>query len=87
MEIEDWRNKIDELENLLIETLNQRASYAVNIGKLKKAKGLPVFDSSREQAILDRVALKAEKAGGPLSPESMKRIFLTIMEETRKVED
>ena len=51
MDIAYWRKKIDELENNLIELLNNRANYAVKIGKIKKEKGLPVFDASREQEI------------------------------------
>ncbi|MCF0216549.1 MAG: chorismate mutase [Fibrobacteraceae bacterium] len=86
MEIEDWRKKIDEIEDTLILILNQRATSATEIGKIKKAKGLPVFDGSREQSILNRVEQKAVAAGGPLSAESFKRIFQVIMEETRKVE-
>ncbi|MBP5246357.1 MAG: chorismate mutase [Fibrobacter sp.] len=86
MDIANWRTKIDELENTLIELLNNRARYAVEIGKIKKEKGLPVFDSCREQEILNRVAEKAQKSGGPLSPESMQRIFQVIMTETRQVE-
>ena len=87
MEIEDWRMRIDELTDTLISLLNKRAEFATEIGKLKKEKGLPVFDASREEAVLAVVAEKAEKAGGPLSPESIQQIFKVIMEETRKVEE
>jgi chorismate mutase len=37
--------------------------------------------------VLAAVAEKAEKAGGPLSGDSVRRIFKVIMEETRKVEE
>jgi len=37
--------------------------------------------------VLAAVAEKAEKAGGPLSGESMRNIFKAIIEETRKVEE
>lgn len=90
MEIEDWRIRIDEINDELIALLNRRAQYATEIGKLKKAKGLPVFDASRENAVLARVgelAEKAQKDGGPLTPESIKNIFQAIMVETRKVEE
>ena len=87
MEIEDWRMRIDELTDTLISLLNKRAEFATEIGKLKKEKGLPVFDASREEAVLAVVAEKAEKAGGPLTPESIRQIFKVIMEETRKVEE
>ena len=68
MDINDWRIRIDELNDELIALLNKRASFAVEIGKIKKQKGLPVL--GREQAVLNLVAEKAAKAGGPLSPES-----------------
>ncbi|MCQ2124040.1 MAG: chorismate mutase [Fibrobacter sp.] len=84
MKIEDWRNRIDELNGELIALLNKRATYATEIGKLKKELGLPVLDASREQAVLDRVG---SMTNGPLSSDSIKKIFQTIMEETRKVED
>lgn len=84
MEISDWRIKIDALEDQIIKLLNERASYAVEIGKIKKEKGLPVFDASREQEILDRVASKSK---GPLHPESVSEIFAVLMRETRKIEE
>ena len=84
MNIEDWRNRIDELNDELIALLNKRASYATEIGKIKKEKGLPVFDASREDAILEKVSTLTK---GPLSPESIKNIFRVIMQETRKVEE
>lgn len=86
MDISNWRTRIDELENMIIELLNKRAAYAVEIGKIKKQEGLPVFDASREQEILNRVAEKTRAQNGSLSPESMQRIFQTIMTETRQVE-
>lgn len=87
MEIDDWRIRIDELTDTIISLLNRRAAYAAEIGKLKKEKGLPVFDAAREESVLNVVAEKAEKAGGPLQPDSVRNIFRTIMEETRKVEE
>ena len=87
MEIDDWRKRIDDLNDELIALLNRRAVFAAEIGKIKKAKGLPVFDAGREESVLARVAEMAESAGGPLSPESVSNIFRSIMEETRKVEE
>jgi chorismate mutase len=84
MDISHWRKDIDELEDQIIALLNKRTSYAVEIGKIKQEHGIPVLDATREKEILDRVALKTN---GPLSPDSIRAIFKTIMEETRKVED
>ena len=84
MSIEDWRNRIDELNDELIALLNKRATYATEIGKIKKQMGLPVFDAAREDAVLENVAALTK---GPLTPESIKNIFRVIMQETRKVEE
>jgi len=84
MKIEDWRIRIDELNEELIALLNKRATYATEIGKIKKQQGLPVFDASREQCVLEKVSTLTK---GPLTPESIKNIFQVIMQETRKVEE
>lgn len=84
MKIEDWRIRIDELNDEIIALLNKRATYATEIGKLKKELGLPVLDESREQAVLEKVGALTK---GPLTSDSIKAIFRTIMAETRKVED
>lgn len=87
MDIEELRSHIDALTDEIIALLNRRAEFATKIGMLKKELGLPVFDAVREKSVLDVVAGKALKAGGPLSPESVQKIFQVIMEETRKVEE
>ena len=87
MNIEDWRTRIDELNVELISLLNKRASFAHEIGKLKKQAGLPVLDQGREGQVLDSVEEIAKNQEGCLNPQSVKRIFQVIMEETRKVED
>ena len=87
MNIEDWRARIDELNVEIVSLLNKRASFAHEIGKLKKQAGLPVLDQGREGRVLDAVGEIAKNQDGPLDPQSVKRIFQVIMEETRKVED
>ena len=87
MNIEDWRARIDELNVEIVSLLNKRASFAREIGKEKKLAGLPVLDPERESRVLDAVGELARKGEGPLSEESIKRIFQVVMEETRKVED
>ena len=87
MTIEDWRARIDALNGELITLLNKRASFAHEIGKVKKQAGLPVLDEGREARVLNAVGKLAQKSGGPLTEESVKRIFQVIMEGTRKVED
>lgn len=83
MNINDLRKKIDIIEDELIIALNKRAEYSLEIGKIKKQEGLPVFIPNREKEILERVA---QKSNGPLSAEFIQNIFITIMEESRKLQ-
>ena len=82
-EIENLRQKIDSIEDSLISLLNERAKYVLEIGKIKKAQGLPIADSKREEIILKRVA---EKNPGPMSDEFMVDIFKKIIDESIKLE-
>ncbi len=39
MDIADWRKKIDDLDRKLVQLINERATCAVEIGKLKHTLG------------------------------------------------
>jgi chorismate mutase len=82
-EIEVLRQKIDDIEDELISLLNRRATYALEIGKIKRKQDLPISDAKREEIILNRVAKKNQ---GPVSDEFMKDIFKRIIEETTAME-
>ena len=83
MDISDWRKKIDSIDSQVIALLSERASYAVEIGKIKREMGLPIFDASREDEVLTALV---QQNPGPLSDTSIRRIFQTLMEETRVTE-
>lgn len=83
MEISDWRAKIDRIDSQVIQLLSERANYAVEIGKLKRVSKLPVFDAKRELEVLHFLE---KQNPGPLPASSIRRIFQTIMEETRNTE-
>ena len=50
MEIDWLRSKIDDLDVQILELISKRAELAVEIGKQKKAKGLPVFPPSGKKS-------------------------------------
>jgi chorismate mutase len=81
--IEDWRRRIDEIDQRLVELLNERSQCALEIGKLKSADGQPIYQPERERQVLAAV----EKASrGPLSPAAIRRLFERILDEARSVE-
>ena len=83
MDIEDWRKRIDELNGKLLALLNQRAQYALEIGKIKQATGQPVYAPDRETAVLNHLR---EVNTGPLSNDAVQRIFRQIIDESLRLE-
>jgi chorismate mutase len=82
-EMEGWRRRIDSIDDQLMRLLNSRSACAVEIGRIKRTLGLPVYSPEREAFILDRVA--AENPG-PLEPLALRRIFERVIDESRRLE-
>lgn len=83
MTIDDLRTEIDRLDSELLRIFNQRASLALQIGELKKATGLPVYDPGREKKIFQR--MKTENPG-PLDDQAIVRLFERVIDESRRLE-
>ena len=83
MDIADWRRKIDEIYQRLVELISQRAKAAHEIGKLKRGGGLPIYEPDRESAVLSHV-LKLNP--GPLPDSDLKRIYERIMDVMRQIQ-
>ena len=83
MDINDWRKRIDELDAQLVELLNERSSCAAEVGRLKHAAAVPLYQPEREREIVERVQ-RLNK--GPLRNEALKRLFERILDEARQVE-
>lgn len=83
MKIDDWRNRIDEIDRKLVELLNERASCALEIGLLKRADHLPIYQPEREREIFENVG-RANR--GPLEDTAVQRLFERILDEARSLE-
>ncbi|MBT3343356.1 MAG: chorismate mutase [Gemmatimonadetes bacterium] len=83
MDISDWRTRIDTLDQVIIDLLNRRMEYALEIGKLKHATGLKVRDAQREREVIDRLKAANE---GPLSDEAISDLYTRIIAEARHLE-
>ena len=55
MDISDWRQRIDELDEQIVQLISKRAEAAKAIGDLKRHSNLPVYEPGREQAVFDHV--------------------------------
>ena len=77
------RQKIDSIDQELINLIGQRAKLAQMIGRLKQANGLSLFDSGREK---DMIKLLVENNVGPLNDTSIIHIFREIISACRAVQ-
>ena len=72
-EIERIRKQIDQLDGKLLELLKERYEYTRLLGKIKKARRIPLKDPQRESDVLRSAHQLSMKMG--LDPEPVRRIF------------
>lgn len=83
MDIEDWRNEIDRIDEQLVELLNRRSHCAIEIGRIKRERGLPIYTPPRETEVIQNVV---RLNNGPLAPDAIRRLFERIIDESRSLE-
>ena len=76
MSLDELRQKIDAIDEKLVELINERARVAVEVGKLKQGSETPIYVPHREKAVLDKIA---EINKGPLPDKAISAIWREIM--------
>ena len=84
MDLSDWRERIDCLDQRLVDLLNERMSCAQEIGLIKKAEGRPVRDPERERLLLDKLKAYNE---GPIKSDSLEAIYRQIIQAAVDLEE
>jgi chorismate mutase len=82
--LDELRDDIDRVDEVLVRLLNERARVACEIGVLKKALGVEVYQPEREKQVLAHV--RGVAAEGPLGPDAIVRLFERIIDEARSLE-
>jgi chorismate mutase-like protein len=82
--LDDLRNDIDRVDEVLVRLLNERARVACEIGQIKKALGIEIYQPEREKQVLAHVRNVA--CEGPLGPDAIARLFERIIDEARRLE-
>ncbi|MCD6527332.1 MAG: prephenate dehydratase [Desulfuromonas sp.] len=77
------REKIDALDDQILELLNERAKVVIDVGHAKKGSKKAFYVPSREQAIYER--LKANSKG-PFPEEAIQRVFREIISASLSLE-
>jgi chorismate mutase len=84
----DWRmralrERIDALDEQIVVLLNERAACALEIGEIKRAIGMAIYQPGREKDVLDHVR---RVNAGPLDGDAVMRLFERIIDEARRLE-
>ena len=82
-ELEQLRNQINQVDERLVALLKQRFEIVEAVARTKQASGAPVFDPTRERAVLKRfVDLVANEDYQP----AVAQVFTTIMDQAKQLE-
>ena len=83
MSLDDWRSRINNLDNQILDLLNQRAEAALKIGDLKRQREVPVYAPEREAEVLRRIAAANP---GPLTADMTRAIWREVLSACRALE-
>ena len=82
--LDELREDIDRVDEVLVRLLNERARVACEIGHLKKQLGVDIYQPDREKQVLAHV--RGIAAEGPLGSDAIARLFERIIDEARRLE-
>ncbi|ASV68659.1 bifunctional 3-deoxy-7-phosphoheptulonate synthase/chorismate mutase [Cytobacillus sp. FSL W7-1323] len=74
-ELEQLRNRVDEINLQLLSLINERAELVQEIGRVKETQGVYRYDPVRERAMLDLIK---ENNNGPFENSTIEHMFKEI---------
>jgi len=83
-EIRNYRKKVDEIDEKILDLLSQRANLAIKIGDIKRKNSKKIHSPKREKEIYEKLFLKNK---GPLGNESIKYIYREIISASLALEE
>jgi chorismate mutase len=81
--LEEYRVLIDDVDRRIVALLNERTQVVEEIGRVKRASELPIYEPKREDQVFANVT---GSNCGPMSPDALRRIFERIIDEMRKIQ-
>ena len=79
--VRELREQIAATDSELVETVNRRLELVRRLKAHKDAQGFDFVDRAQEARLLDRLA---EENPGPLSEESLRELYRTLLELTKR---
>ena len=82
----DLRNKLDNIDNKLLELINERMHIVHQVGALKAKSGGAIYRPEQEKAIIDRLEKINSENSGLLNRSAIEALFLEIFAISRNIE-
>lgn len=79
----DFRTRISSIDEQLVALLNRRARLVVEVGKVKREHGIPIYTPHREAEVLARVLASNT---GPLADRTIEGIYRELMSGSFRLE-
>jgi len=86
MSLEELRNKIDEIDEQIVQLIGERFKIAEEIGKNKRGENRAVEDRQRESRVLEHVRRIIREKQIPIKPEDMENIYRNIISASKSVQ-
>jgi chorismate mutase len=83
LDISDWRDEMDRIDEDLVKLLNKRSACALEIGRIKRELNIPIYSPNREAEVIRHVT---SVNPGPLEAGAIRRLFERIIDECRSLE-
>lgn len=82
-DLQKLREKIDKIDDTLVDLLNERARIVVEVGNIKKNEKLEFHSPSREREIIGRLT---KRNTGPFPEDTLKAVYREILTSSLSLE-
>jgi chorismate mutase len=84
-ELELYRKQVDQIDDLILKALTERVKICMAIGLVKKKRGIPIKDLSRENDVYRKVKDNSAEFG--LDSQKLEAIYREIVNMCSAVQE
>jgi chorismate mutase len=81
--LDECRDEIDRIDVRILALINERTRVVEEIGRIKRALSLPIYEPKREDQVYHNVTVNNQ---GPLTADAVHRVFERIIDEMRTIQ-
>ncbi len=78
-----YREKINQIDQKIVENLNERAKVVLAVKRLKEKENVPLYDARREEELINNIV---QYNKGPLYNDNIVQIFEAILRNVQILE-